>query len=161
MPQPAHTIQMIPSSQKNAPIFNATMLKFGAPQTIIRQYDHWTVLLRPQQLTLGSLILAAHDPARAFSQLSPESFTELHEVTSQLEAALARAFHYDKLNYLMLMMIDPDVHFHVLPRYSETRTFEGTEFSDSGWPGAPDLGQYAVNPEINRRIIDRIVSCWS
>jgi diadenosine tetraphosphate (Ap4A) HIT family hydrolase len=153
---------MIPSSQKNASVFNATMLKFGAPQTIIRQYDHWTVLLRPQQLTLGSLILAAHDPARAFSQLSPESFIELHEVTSQLEAALARAFHYDKLNYLMLMMIDPDVHFHVLPRYSETRKFEGTGFSDSGWPGAPDLGRRcAVNPEINRHIINHIVSCWA
>jgi diadenosine tetraphosphate (Ap4A) HIT family hydrolase len=152
---------MIPSSQENASAFNATMLKFGAPQTIIRRYHHWSILLRPQQLTLGSLILAAHEPARAFSQLSPESFTELHVVTSQLEAALAKAFHYDKLNYLMLMMIDPDVHFHVLPRYSETRNFDGTEFFDSGWPGAPDLTrQYTVNPEINGHIIEHIASCW-
>ena len=92
------------------------MLKFGAPQTIIKQYRHWSVLLRPAQATLGALILVAHESAKALSDLSPASFTELHTVTGQLETALAKAFHYDKINYLMLMMVDPDVHFHVIPR---------------------------------------------
>jgi diadenosine tetraphosphate (Ap4A) HIT family hydrolase len=152
---------MTSASSENEFALNATMLKFGAPQTIIHRYRHWIVLLRPQQLTLGSLVLAAREPARAFSGLSSESFTELHEVTGQVEAALTKAFRYDKLNYLMLMMIDPDVHFHVLPRYAGPRQFGGTEFSDYGWPGPPDLGrQYVVNPEVNNLIIDRIVGCW-
>lgn len=68
-------------------ILNSTMRKFGAPQTIIHQYQYWSVMLRPAQITLGSLVLAAHEPAHAFSQLSQASFTELHEVTAQLEAA--------------------------------------------------------------------------
>ncbi|MEK6595969.1 MAG: HIT family protein, partial [Pseudomonadota bacterium] len=33
---------------------NATMRKFGAPQTIIHQYQYWSVLLRPAQATLGT-----------------------------------------------------------------------------------------------------------
>ena len=37
---------------------NATMRKFGYPETLIRQWDHWAVLLRPAQVTLGSLVLA-------------------------------------------------------------------------------------------------------
>jgi diadenosine tetraphosphate (Ap4A) HIT family hydrolase len=40
----------------------------------------------------------------------------------------------------MLMMVDPNPHFHVLPRYSGTRTWGGLEFPDAGWPKAPQLG---------------------
>ena len=119
-------------------------------------------MLRPVQLTLGSLILAAHEPAHAFSELSEASFTELHRVTAQLESALAKAFNYDKLNYLMLMMIDPDVHFHVIPRYEKTKYFNGLEFIDFGWPGAPNLTRpNETNAETNCHIIDYIGSCWT
>ena len=55
-------------------------------------------------------------------------------------------FQYDKINYLMLMMIDPNVHFHILPRYSENRDFEGFYFKDYGWPGLPD---FSKNNEID------------
>ncbi len=47
---------------------------------------------------------------------------------------------FDRINYLMLMMVDPHVHFHVFPRYEVSRTFEGLELPDRGWPGPPDLG---------------------
>ena len=61
----------------------------------------------------------------------------------------------------MLMMIDPDVHFHVIPRYAKSRNFEGIEFMDSGLPGAPNLGRInETNAEVNRRIMDHLVSCW-
>ena len=141
---------------------NATMRKFGAPQTTIRQYQYWSVLLRPAQATLGALVLAAHEPAQAFSELSPASFTELHAVTGQIEAALAKAFQYDKINYLMLMMVDADVHFHVLPRYAQPRQFDGMEFIDAGWPAMPNLSQInTTDAAINERIMNHIRSCWS
>jgi hypothetical protein len=40
----------------------------------------------------------------------------------------------------MLMMVDKDVHFHVIPRYAGTREHEGRVFADAGWPAAPALG---------------------
>jgi diadenosine tetraphosphate (Ap4A) HIT family hydrolase len=138
------------------------MLKFGAPLTTICQYQHWSVLLRPAQATLGCLILVAHEPVQAFSALSPASFTELHEVTTEIESALGKAFHYEKLNYLMLMMVDPDVHFHVIPRYAEIKQFNEQDFIDPGWPRVPDLGhQNKTNTSTNQRIIDHIIACWS
>jgi diadenosine tetraphosphate (Ap4A) HIT family hydrolase len=140
---------------------NETMRKFGAPATCIRRYDHWSVLLRPAQATLGSLVLAAHDTVRAFSELDQAGFTELHGVCRELEQALATAFEYDKLNYLMLMMVDPDVHFHVIPRYAEARRFEGVEFLDPGWPGPPALGEVnETEPAMNERIQNYIDTCW-
>lgn len=141
---------------------NATMRKFGAPQTIIRSFQYWSVLLRPAQATLGALVLAAHEPAQAFSQLSPASFAELHSVTGQIESALAKAFHYDKINYLMLMMVDPDVHFHVIPRYAQPKPFAGMEFIDAGWPAMPNLGQVnTTDAAINQHIMNHLQSCWS
>lgn len=141
---------------------NATMRKFGAPQTVIRQYQYWSVMLRPAQVTLGAMVLVAHEPARTFSELSAGSFTELHEITAQIELALAKAFHNDKLNYLMLMMVDPDVHFHIIPRYAQPRQFDNIEFLDSGWPAMSDLAQTNKTDEvINQHIKDYLLSCWS
>ncbi|RPI47403.1 MAG: HIT family protein, partial [Betaproteobacteria bacterium] len=34
---------------------------------------------------------------------------------------------------------DPDVHFHVIPRYSGARNFMGMAYQDAGWPGPPAL----------------------
>ncbi len=144
------------------PVLNATMRKFGAPQTIIHSFQYWSVMLRPAQATLGALVLAAHEPAQAFSELSPGSFTELHVATGQIELALAKAFQYDKLNYLMLMMVDPDVHFHVIPRYEQSKQFAGKAFVDAGWPAVPNLGHVNETDEkINQLIMDRIRACWS
>jgi len=41
-------------------------------------------------------------------------------------------------------MVDPNVHFHVIPRYSELRSLHEVEFPDAGWPGPPDLKSAVV-----------------
>jgi len=143
-------------------VFNDTMRKFGAPGTIIHAFEYWSVLLRPAQATLGALVLAAHEPAKAFSELGPESFSEMHEVVRKIESSLTRAFQYDKINYLMLMMVDPDVHFHVIPRYAQARQFNGLEFTDAGWPAVPNLGHVnETDDSTNQLIITHIKACWS
>ena len=119
---------------------NATMLKFGYPQSVVADTPYWTVQVRPQQPTLGSLVLVCREPATAFGQVSPAAFAALQPLVARLEAMLHRFVDYQKINYLMLMMVDPDVHFHVIPRYQESRDFQGTVFADAGWPGPPALG---------------------
>ena len=120
---------------------NPTMEKFGYPGSLVREYRHWAVLLRPQQTTLGALVLVCKDEAEAFSKISAEAFGELPQVTAAIEATLKASFQYDKINYLMLMMVDRDVHFHVIPRYAGPRTFARVEFHDPGWPGPPELAR--------------------
>ena len=119
---------------------NDTIEKFGYPGTLIKEYDHWVVLLRPAQATLGALILACKDEASRFSDISPEAFTEMGVAVGDIERALGSLFDYQKLNYLMLMMVDPDVHYHVLPRFEKDQTYAGTTFTDPGWPGPPNVG---------------------
>ena len=113
---------------------NVTARKFGHPGSLLAEYDHWLVLLRPAQVTLGSLVLLCKDEAARFGEISQEALAELHRAASRIERVLAEAFRNDKINYLMLMMVDPDVHFHVLPRYQSERVYEGAQFRDDAWP---------------------------
>jgi diadenosine tetraphosphate (Ap4A) HIT family hydrolase len=119
---------------------NETIVKFGYPATLVAEYAHWVVLLRPAQPTLGSLVLAAKSEATAFGDLPAEAHAELKTVTAAIEKALRGFVGYAKLNYLMLMMVDPKVHFHVIPRYEGERTWAERSFVDAGWPKVPDLG---------------------
>jgi diadenosine tetraphosphate (Ap4A) HIT family hydrolase len=119
---------------------NPTIEKFGYPATLLRELDHWVILLRPAQVTLGSLVLAAKSDATAYSALPREAFAEQADAIALIERALAGFTRYERINYLMLMMVDPHVHCHVIPRYSEPRSWKGVEFPDAGWPGPPQLG---------------------
>ena len=129
------------------------MEKFGYPDTLVKEYKNWVLLLRPQQVTLGALVLICNNEATAFSEIIPEAFVELKQITAAIERHLKDCFSYDKINYLMLMMVDPDVHFHVLPRYAGPRLFEQAEFNDPGWPGPPDLSRSNEGGEALQRNI--------
>ena len=48
---------------------NATGVKFGHPDSVLAELDHWVVLLRPAQVTLGSLILLCTDEAQRFGDI--------------------------------------------------------------------------------------------
>lgn len=141
---------------------NATMEKFGYPTSMVRDYDHWVVLVRPAQVTLGSLVLAAKSDARAFGDLPPAAHAELAVITAEIERTLKAAVDYERINYLMLMMVDPDVHFHIFPRYDGIRSLDGSVFPDQGWPGPPDLKSgKAIEPDQLERLKRHLAENWS
>lgn len=140
---------------------NPTIEKFGYPATLIKEYGHWVVLTRPGQVTAGSLVLAAKSDATAYSQLPEAAFAEQARVVRDIEGALKRLVNFDKINYLMLMMVDAHVHFHVFPRYAGGRSVAGMSFADSGWPGPPDLAS-AVNLDSAslEAFVQALRDCW-
>ena len=119
---------------------NPTIEKFGWPGSLVREFEHWLVLVRPAQVTLGSLVLAAKSDATAYGDLPRAAFAEQSDAVAAIERGLRAFTDYERINYLMLMMVDPNVHFHVIPRYSGTRSWNGLDFPDTGWPGPPQLG---------------------
>ncbi len=118
---------------------NETLEKFGYPATCVHESDHWAVTLRPNQATLGALMLITKGEARSFGDLDAAAAQDLPGVARRIEDVLKRLFDFRKINYLMLMMNDPQVHFHVLPRYPEDKTFGGVTFDDPGWPARPHI----------------------
>lgn len=140
---------------------NDTILRFGYPDTLVARYDHWLVLLRPAQPTLGSLVLASTSEATRFSDLAPEAFAELGTVVRGVETALRNAVAYDKINYMMLMMVDPHVHWHVIPRYEGQREAEGISIADAGWPKLPKLGEgISLEPEQVEALREWLSARW-
>jgi diadenosine tetraphosphate (Ap4A) HIT family hydrolase len=140
---------------------NSTMVKFGYPDTLVAQYASWSVQLRPKQVTLGALVAICRAPATAFHRIGAAAFAELEKVSADIDAALTRFVAHERINYLMLMMVDPDVHFHVLPRYSTARTFAGLHFTDAGWPGPPDLKSGVETDAATRgALVARLHEVW-
>jgi len=138
---------------------NQTIEKFGYPATLLKELDHWVILLRPAQVTLGSLVLAAKSDATAYGLLPREAFAEQAQAVGLIERALATFSRYERINYLMLMMVDPNVHFHVIPRYSETRSWNGVPFADEGWPSPPLLeNAVRLSGEQMRAMVEELLS---
>ena len=105
--------------------------------------------------------MICEEPVTAFGQVSTDGFAQFAHATRRVEAMLGAAFAYDKINYLMLMMVDPDVHFHVLPRYAAPRPFAGHTYGDSAWPGAPDLGlDLALDAETQSALVHHLRGFW-
>jgi len=141
---------------------NPTALAFGYPASKVAETDHWLVLVRPKQPTFGALVLVCKEAVQAFSDVSPAAFADLQVAVAGIERLLKSQVDYEKINYLMLMMVDKDVHFHVLPRYAGAREHEGVSFPDAGWPAAPALGTAVeLAPDAVERLAARFAKAWN
>jgi diadenosine tetraphosphate (Ap4A) HIT family hydrolase len=138
-----------------------TLAAHDHPASLIGDCGAWSVVLRAEQVTLGALVLVNRRDALAFSALPPEDFADLRETVRRAEAALAKTVGFEKLNYLMLMMIDPNVHLHMLPRYAGTKAFAGQSFPDANWPNPPDLARFTQPlPDVKRELVAVLRRAW-
>ncbi len=113
---------------------NETIVTFGYPDSLIKEFEHWVVVLRPQQITVGTLVLAAKSDARHLGELDESVWSEFAAVYAYVERLLREKFGAEKFNYLALMMKDPNVHFHFIPRYARPVLVGGKAFVDPDWP---------------------------
>ena len=58
------------------------------------------------------------------------------------------------------MMVDPHVHFHVIPRYATSVVFDNINFADSGWPGLPDLSYAPTVSDAAARVRATWLAAW-
>lgn len=116
--------------------FKDTMKKFYYPNSIVYENEFWYVLLRFEQVTFCSVILITKfEKNNLFSKLSIEEQISMFKVIQKIETVMYKNIGCDKINYLALMMIDPFIHYHIIPRYKSIMMFNKVEFSDTGYPG--------------------------
>ena len=122
-----------------------TLTKFNYPASLIWEYKNWYLLVRPMQVTLGCMVLInKNQNITTFGMISKDETIEMIDIISDLEKGLHDYLQYDKINYLMLMMSDPEVHFHIIPRYQNPRLFSDITFTDQSFPTAPDLSKFTT-----------------
>lgn len=124
--------------------WNSTILKFMSDENLIREYKHWLLVYRYNQLTKYSLILLAKSNSTNFYQLENDQVSELGPILKKVEATLCKEFDCVKVNLAMLMLIDKHVHLHVFPRFDD----------DKFWPGPIDVTQemLCTQQEVEKRI---------
>jgi len=117
---------------------NATILKFGYPDTKIWESEDWILLIRPEQVTFGSCVLASKSNATSLGKLSEAAGARLPKICAALEEFFG-SLGSSRTNYLALMMEDPHVHVHVIPRYEKPIVFSEITYLDEAWPGPIDI----------------------
>lgn len=115
--------------------------KFRVEELLIAQTTSWSWSVRPGQPTLGSGVVSLNRPALQLSDVTTEEMAELSGLISILESTVKKCFDYNIMNYLMLMMVDHHVHYHVIPRYDSDRNFADLLWNDNGWPALPALAE--------------------
>lgn len=129
---------------------------------VIKEFDNWVVLFRGRQVTIGSMIIMAKDVSKqSLGDISPEAWGEFGQVSSEVEGWIKTTFGAERFNYLALMMKDPEVHFHVIPRYSKPVDFNGKRYEDTDWPLATQLKALELSDEELKAIETKIIEAAS
>lgn len=113
--------------------------KFKVEELLITKVGAWNISLRPAQVTIGSLVLSLDRECPVLGGLTIEDASDLGVAFKEIEKIYNETFQPDKINYLALMMVDEQVHFHVIPRYSRPVIFQGQQFPDKNWPMPTDV----------------------
>lgn len=120
-------------------LIDSFKIKFEVNRFLIKEYKYWFWCLRKEQSTLGSCILFPKNEYLSLSELTENDLLELKAIISEIENRLFRLFKYSKINYLTLMMVDPIVHTHIIPRYEKPVKYKGEYYRDNKFPNIPDL----------------------
>ena len=67
-------------------MINSTLKKFNYPSSLIREYKNWYLLLRPEQVTFGSMVLVEKKSKKNLYKISKQSFIELKIISKNIES---------------------------------------------------------------------------
>lgn len=132
--------------------------KFKVEDLKIYESSYWVWSLRPHQSVFGAGILSLKRGCQFLSQLEVEEFGDLKNIITVIEATLKEILNYDVINYLMLMMVDKHVHYHVFPRFKDKRNILGDVWIDETWPAVPNIVGETLSDERLNEILHYIRS---
>lgn len=61
-----------------------------------------------------------------------------------------------RINVICLMMKDPVVHFHVLPRFDREMELYGERWRDEDWPGPPVLRRVETSEDVLLKMVQHL-----
>jgi len=128
--------------------------KFRLRQLGFYTGEHWTLSTRPEQITLGSVVLSSSSGALSFQDCSPAALAELGQHFARFEIIARENLQAIRLNILCLMMVDPVVHFHIFPRYKKPSNFVDETWTDSDWPNPVALRPAPVDKAVLENLTD-------
>lgn len=124
--------------------------------TLIKNYGLWRILIDFKQPTLGSCLIVPHRHIEIISKLTGEEQQEYLLVIKNLDNTLRKSFNPDNINYLMLAMKVPHIHWHVVPRYQHPKEFNRIIWTDPNYGSLPIFPKEKKYSKILEDIIEKI-----
>lgn len=84
------------------------------------------------------MLITKHD-VTSMTDLPAVAVADLHNAWQKIGAMYDATLQPEKINYLAFMMVDPNPHFHVVPRFAAPRAFDGAFYDDPAWPKPPNM----------------------
>lgn len=128
--------------------------KFSLNTLKVFEGDNWIASVRPVQLTLGSLVISSSHGKKDFTSLAKEESAELVILIGKIDEIVKYDLGADKINVICLMMQDPIIHFHILPRYSKPCKFDGELWEDIDFPNPPIFRNSGINKPLNKSLVN-------
>lgn len=128
--------------------------KFRTDELRLTDIQGWRLSLRPGQVTAGAMVLSVASGTRDLAALTPEEGQGLAAGLGLAERLARDVLGAVRINALCLMMQDPVVHFHVLPRYDRPVRAAGRDWTDADWPGPPQLAGEAAETAVLHALRD-------
>ena len=125
--------------------------------------DSWILSVRPAQPTFGCMVVSARREVTDLADLSLAEGADMALALGLASKIGKQVFAADKINALCLMMKDPLVHFHIIPRYAAPLQRCGQVWEDRSWPMPPNLAVEAASTEVLaaiRQMIHEHESLW-
>lgn len=123
--------------------------------TVLKEYRHWQVQLFLNQYYLGRTLIKLKRHAVDLNELEEEERQELFDkVLPEVEEALDQLFEPDLYNQATLGNDCRHFHLHLIPRYSEERSFQGVVFRDENWNS--HYKPYPEDHKISQKTFDNL-----
>lgn len=132
--------------------------KFLVKELLIFEGEFWNWSLRPKQPTIGSSIVSLKRHATTVSDITSEEWNELLYIFKLIEERCKKVFSHNVINYLMLMLVDKQIHYHVLPRFDSSTDFNGYLYDDKFWPNPIDFSQEQKFLEVSNNLQTLIIT---
>ena len=89
------------------------MSKFKPETRCIKEFKYWIVCIRGKQATLGDAVILLKRETPNVGNMLPEEGAEFTEVVKWYEETCTKKFGAVKFNYVIMMMKDFFVHYHL------------------------------------------------
>lgn len=108
--------------------------KFAPGESIVKKFDHWRVVVKGRQETLGDVTFVLTRTVESLGDVTSEEMGELPEAVRWFENAAKTLFAPDRIDYSVMLTRDPNVHLDAYPRYDREIERYGTTWRDTAWP---------------------------
>ena len=122
----------------------------------ILEGKNWEIKLHHNQNCLGKIVLWFLGEEKNFADLNKEEQEEFFDVLKKSRDVLTKLFNPDMFNYACLGNATKHLHFHVIPRYSSSREFEGEEFVDKAFGSYPLEGENILSEDALVALAEKI-----